>query len=158
MLPRRSMFLVALSTLVIALAGCSNDTKRNLPAPKTTTVAPGPTGATTSTSSTTTTFDPSITTASTTASTGGVRISRLTGPDSPVECNAPTMVEISWETRRATTVQILIDGLPAGDYKNGRHKELLPLPCDNAEHEFTVVASADGTTLRRHLRVTTKHT
>jgi hypothetical protein len=160
MLVSRRRRLTLVLPAVLALTGaCSNDKDRNLPAPTTTTATTlDPANTTTSTSTTSTTLPGTVTTPPTTASPTGVQISRLTGPDGPVECNAPTMVEITWETRRATTVQILIDGLPAGDYDNGRHTELLPLPCDNAEHEFTVVASADGATLRRRLRVMTQQT
>jgi hypothetical protein len=138
-------WLVVAVVLFVA-AGCSDDDND---AAVTTTAAP-------SSVVTTTTFEATPSTSSGATATSppteprepGDRdelISHFEGPDSPVECNAPTMVEFRWTVQGATSVTLEIDGLNAGSYANGVRTELLPLPCDGEAHKFTLVAvNANG--------------
>jgi hypothetical protein len=80
----------------------------------------------------------------------------LTGPPTPVRCNAPTQVELRWETRGANRVELRINGGPVfATYANGRHDELLPLACDGAPQTYQFTArAAGGRTATKTLRLT----
>jgi hypothetical protein len=139
-------------TLVVASAvlvgACSDDDSA--------TSTPSTTIATTAT--TTTTAAPT-TTATTTTTTGGGSSSsvRVEGPtlvgSSPVECNAPTMIELRWEVSGATTIEMRVDGEMLASYPNGARTELMPLPCDGTEHTYTLIATAGGSTSRQSISV-----
>src|SRR5262245_34653186 len=129
---RRTVLVTAL--LVLGLAACSSSNPPNRPAPTSTT-----SGAPTST-------------------TGrlpdlglGPRIESFTGPASPVQCSAPTSVELHWETPVTATVELRIDG---GDvfasYPGGRGDHLAPLVCDGRAqtYELTVTGANGGTTTK----------
>jgi hypothetical protein len=142
----RRLRLASLSILLVVLAGtvllsaCSSDDDSSRPAPTSSTTS---TSATTTTSSTTTT--PSTTTVPppppTTAPAPGPRIVSFTGPPLPVECNAPTSIELHWQTIGATTVTMRIDGGPVfATYADGTNDKLLPLACDGKPHTYTLTA------------------
>jgi hypothetical protein len=93
---------------------------------------------------------------STTASSS-VRISGFSGPTSPVDCSAQTMVELSWTTTGAATVEMHIDdGGVFATYENGPHVELLPLPCDGEAHTYRLVARAGSATSSASVSVSTQ--
>ncbi len=98
---------------------------------------------------------PPSTTAAPTSTTGrlpdlsGVpRITDFTGPPSPVQCSAPTSIELHWETPVTATVELRIDG---GDvfatFPGGRGDHLVPLACDGRAqtYELTVTGAGGGT-------------
>jgi hypothetical protein len=87
---------------------------------------------------------------------GGPRVIRLTGPATPVQCNAPTSVELQWETRGARTVTLRIDAEPVfATYGDGANDKLVPLACDGKAHRYTLTARAgDGRTANRTLTIT----
>jgi hypothetical protein len=73
-----------------------------------------------------------------------------------VECNAPTSVELHWETQGAATVTLRIDAGPVfATYGDGSHDKLVPLACDGHAHTYTLVArAADGQTAVKTLTLT----
>jgi hypothetical protein len=78
---------------------------------------------------------------------------------SPVECNAPTSIELKWTTAGASTVDIFIDGGPRfARYPNGPQDELLPLACDAKTHTYKVIATAPGARASKSITVMTKKT
>jgi hypothetical protein len=128
--------LALLATIagVVILSACSSNSSSH------TTV---PTGSSTSTAST----RPRAT---------GPRIVSLTGPPTPVPCNAPTQVELHWETGGANLVELRINGGTVfATYADGPHDELVPMACDGTAqtYEFTARA-ADGQTATKTLTLT----
>lgn len=87
---------------------------------------------------------------------GGPHIIRLSGPALPVQCNAPTSVELHWETRDADSVTLRIDAEPIfATYGGGSNDKLVPLACDGNAHRYTLTArAADGRTATRSLTLT----
>lgn len=78
------------------------------------------------------------------------------GP-SPVECNAPTSIELRWTASGADRVEMRIDGGPVfARYGNGTRQELLPLPCDGRAHTYELAATAPGVDVRRSVTVRTR--
>jgi hypothetical protein len=102
------------------------------------------------------------TTAAPTSTTGRLpdlgpepRIASFTGPPSPVQCSAPTSVELHWETPVTATAELRIDG---GDvfatYPGGRGDHLVPLVCDGRAQTYELtVTGADGTTATKALTI-----
>jgi hypothetical protein len=79
----------------------------------------------------------------------------LTGPPTPVPCNAPTSVELHWETRGAIRVELRVNGGTVLAYTNGTHDELVPLACDGRPQTYRLTArAADGQTASKSLRLT----
>jgi hypothetical protein len=87
---------------------------------------------------------------------GGPKIVTLTGPRTPVQCNAPTSVELHWDATGATSVTLRIDLDPVfATYGNGANDQLVPLACDGTPHVYTLTArAADGRTATKALRIT----
>jgi hypothetical protein len=94
-------------------------------------------------------------TASTSRATGP-RIVSLTGPPTPVQCNAPTQVELHWETSGANRVELRINsGAVFATYADGPHDELVPLACEGTPQTYQFTArAADGQTATRTLTLT----
>jgi len=82
-----------------------------------------------------------------------VQILSLTGPPSPVICNAPTQVQLHWTTRGASKVQLRIDGGAVfATYPGGARDPLVPLDCDGETHSYALTArAANGDTATRSL-------
>jgi hypothetical protein len=83
------------------------------------------------------------------------RIESFTGPPSPVQCSAPTSVELHWETPVTATVELRIDG---GDvfatYPGGKGDHLVPLECDGRAQTYELtVTGADGGTATKTLTI-----
>jgi hypothetical protein len=87
-----------------------------------------------------------------------VFIDALTGPSSPVECNSPTMEELSWTTRDATTVELFVGTRRLGQYPNGAGSALVRLQCDGKSRTYTVKATRGSETVERSITLTTKPT
>ena len=143
---------------LVVLSACSSG-RSSKPAPSSTSGAT----STTSTTATTTTTIVTPTTPTTLPPTsvpvsalGGPQILRLTGPATPVQCNAPTSVRLRWETRDATRVSLRIDAQPIfATYTNGSNDRLVPLACDGKAHTYTFTARAnDGRTATKSLTIT----
>jgi hypothetical protein len=135
---RRFAPLVVL--LALGLAACSSD-ERAQPDPAATT--------------TTTTGAPTSTTGRLPDLGPGPSIASFTGPPSPVECSAPTSVELSWETPVTATVELRIDG---GDvfasYPGGKGTHLVPLECDGKAQTYEItVTGANGSTASKSLTI-----
>ena len=66
------------------------------------------------------------------------------------------MVELHWETRGASKVELRIDNGPVfATYADGRHDELLPLACDGTPQTYQLTAlAADGQSASKTLRLT----
>jgi len=129
-----SLALIATIGAVVLVASCSssNDSVRAPTSPSTATTPP-------------------------TTTANGVRIVKLTGPPSPVTCNAPTSIELHFETVDATSVTLRINGgaVFATD-AGGPRDELVPLACDGSAQRYRFTArGANGTTTTRSLTVTT---
>ena len=77
----------------------------------------------------------------------------------PVECNAPTFVDLQWTVKGATTVEMHIDGGPAfTHYPSGSRKETLPLSCDNTTHSYALWAIGNGAVVKKSISIATKKT
>jgi len=94
---RARLVPVAVLAGAVVLTACSSSAKQSAPA--STTAVPS------------TTLTPSTSTPST-PELSAVQIVSLTGPPSPVTCNAPTQVQLHWVTRGASKVELRIDGGP----------------------------------------------
>ncbi len=79
---------------------------------------------------------------------GPASIRAFTGPRSPVQCTAPTSVELHWETPVTATVDLRING---GDvfatYPGGQGDYLVPLTCDGRPQTYELTVHGAG---RRH--------
>jgi len=144
---------------VVVLGACSSSShpKRPARASTTTATATSTTSVATSTSAPTTTRPSSVPgTTSTVSALAGPRIVSLTGPPTPVPCNAPTDVQLTWEVRGATVVTLRINGGAVfATYPNGRHTPLVPLACDGAAQTYQLTArAANGQSATRTLRLT----
>jgi len=66
------------------------------------------------------------------------------------------MVELRWETRGASRVELRIDDGPVfATYGDGRHDELLPLACDGTPQNYQLTAIAtDGQRASKTLKLT----
>jgi hypothetical protein len=137
-MPRTRVVVIASIAAVAALAGCSSSKS----SPSVTTTAPPA-------SSTSTSAGPPPTTAT------GVRIVTFTGPRPPVTCNAPTSVEIDFETEHATSVTLSINGGGVfATYTDGAHDELVPLTCAGALQKYVLSAhGSNGVTVSKTLTV-----
>jgi hypothetical protein len=82
-------------------------------------------------------------------STGGaastVRITDFrSAPPSPVSCNAPTQIELSWTTSGATKVTLSLDGRVFAMYGPGPQDHLEYFACDRRPHTYTLRAEGGG--------------
>jgi hypothetical protein len=66
------------------------------------------------------------------------------------------MIELSWATKGARTVDLTIDGSKAASYGNGSHTDLFALACDGKPHVYTLTARAGGSTATQSLTITSK--
>jgi hypothetical protein len=94
------------------------------------------------------------------AGPASARIVSLAGPPSPVECNAPTSVELHWETKNAASVTLTINGGGVfATYPDGTHDELVPLTCDGNPQHYTFTAhDRNGATVKKTLTLTERAT
>jgi hypothetical protein len=77
--------------------------------------------------------------------------------DNPVVCNAPTQVELKWNTSGATKVVLAIDGDGAfANYPNGPKDALFPLSCDGKTHTYKLTASSGARSATSSISVTTQ--
>jgi hypothetical protein len=76
--------------------------------------------------------------------------------NSPVQCNAPTQVELKWTTSGAAAVTMSYDNGVIANYPNGAHDVLLPLDCDGKSHTYTLKATAPGVSATRSITVDTQ--
>jgi hypothetical protein len=144
-MPFRGRSVVVLVSCVAVLAACSSGKSKGSSATTSTS-----TSTTSTTASSTSTSAGGATTTSTAASAtttsggaGSVRISGFSGPNEPLQCNAPTSAQFSWTTVGATTVEMHIDGSGVfATYPNGARTELLPVTCDGGTHTYQLVAKA----------------
>ena len=150
---RRSVLVAAavfLASCSSGHKGASSSTSTTSAAATTSTLAP------TTTSTTVVVSTSSATTTTTIAATAGVRIVRFDGPTTAQQCNAPTMVQLSWLTAGAARVDLHIDGGPVfATYPNGAQSPLVYLACDGKSHTYTLVASSGGTRVSRSVTVHT---
>jgi hypothetical protein len=143
--------------LVVLVAACSSDKKSEPTTSTTTSLA-----TTTTTATTTRTSVPGTTAGTTTPTTTGssgssIRVTGLTGPSSPVTCNAETqLIELSWTTSGASNVELRIDNGAPYTYSNGAHTEMLPLKCDGKSHTYKLTATGPGTSASQSITLQTK--
>ncbi len=144
----------------LALAGCSSSKKATVPPTTTTTSTGTPATSSASTSTVVTTTPP------TTATTAGGTTTTITGsavfttftitPTSPVACNTPTMVELKWTAKGASSVVLSIDGVQAGTFAGGAQDHLQYFACDGKKHTYTLTAKVGTTTESTSRDVTSK--
>jgi hypothetical protein len=79
------------------------------------------------------------------ASTVHITDFRVT-PSSPVQCNAPTEIELTWTTSGAVKVTLLIDGRTFAAYGPGPQDHLEYFACDGRPHTYTLRAEAGADT------------
>jgi hypothetical protein len=143
--------------LVLLVAACSSDKKSEPPTSTTTSLA---TTTTTTTAGSVPATPPASTTPTTTAGSGtgsNIHVTGLTGPSSPVTCNAQTqLIELSWTTSGASKVELRIDNGDPYQYSNGSHTEMLPLTCDGKSHIYRLTATGPGTTASQAITLETK--
>ena len=84
-----------------------------------------------------------------------MKILSLTGPPSPVTCNAPTQVQLHWKTIGASKVELRIDGGAVfSTYPGGAREPLVPLTCDGGKHSYELIArAANGDTATKRLEL-----
>ncbi len=142
--------LIAAVGVVLLLTSCSSSDD----ATPTTSTGESPSTMTSTATSTAT----STVTAPSTTTANGVRIVALTGPRSPVDCNAPTSVELHFETQRAISVGLRINGGGLfATYPTGTHDELVPLECNGSPQRYQLTArGADGVTVSKTLTIETR--
>ena len=137
--------------MLTVVSGCSSSKKAETPPTTTTTVSTVPASTTTEPASTTSTSAPQTTTTATgstvTTAAGGTE-PRITGftitPASPVQCNAPTSIELKWTSTGATSVALSIDGILFAGYGGGAQDHLEPLACDGKSHTYLLTALGHG--------------
>lgn len=143
---------------ILALAGCGGGHKKSTP---TTTTSSSTAPATTSTETAPTTVPPSTTTTTaqgattTTVAQTTIRDFRIS-PASPVSCNAPTSIELSWTAVGATSVALSIDGSPFATFGGGHQDHLEYFACDGKVHTYTLTAKVGTTTATVSAQVTSK--
>ena len=155
----RSVLIPAVT--ILALAGCSSGHKQggsttsttsSTLAPTTTTsVEPASTTAPTTTS-TTVPAGPTTTTPVTTKVFGDFEIS----PASPVSCNAPTSIELSWTALGVSAVALSIDGQPFATFGGGHQDHLEYFACDGKKHTYTLSAKVGTKSVTVSADVTSK--
>jgi hypothetical protein len=137
---RSGRALLSIAVAILALTSCSTSTSKKDP------------GTSVGTSTPSTAPAPV-----TTSGTGpAVRILALTGPKSPLLCNAPTQVELHWLTQNAKKVTLQINAGPVfASYANGARDELVPLACTGDPQTYLVTAhGVGGQTVTRSLTIT----
>jgi hypothetical protein len=76
-----------------------------------------------------------------------VRISDFTvSPSSPVQCNAPTEIELKWTALRTSSVTLSIDGAQFATYGGGAQDHLEPFACDGKPHTYVLTARSGSAT------------
>jgi len=65
-------------------------------------------------------------------------------PPSPVSCNAPTQIELSWTSSGATKVTLSIDGRVFATFGPGPQDHLEYFACDGRAHTYTLRAEGGG--------------
>ena len=136
----------AILSLLLTVTGCSSGHDSNPVA--------GTSRVTTSTEAGTTTS-----TRSTATSGSSVRIVSMTGPRSPVQCNAPTSFDLHFETQHAASVTLRINGGPvfATYTGTGVDTEEVPLACDGSSQTYLLTArAANGETATKSLTLETR--
>lgn len=151
---------VVLVVLVLLAAACGDDDKDGEPpvTDATSSTSTSSVASTTTAASSTTTSTTAPPTTTTTVVPATVFIDTFTGPPSPVECDAPTMEELSWTTREAATVELFVGTRRLGQYPNGSARELVPLKCDGSSRTYTLKATRGSETVERSITLTTKPT
>ena len=161
MRPLRFAAILAISA-VLGLTACSSSSHKGTPASSTTTATSAPTTTSASASSTSTSSAPTSAPTTTTAVTtpNGPRFASLSGPPQPVNCYAPTSVQVRWNTRNTAQVTLSIDGGPLfATYPGGVQNQMLPLACDGSTQRYTFTAHAtDGRTATKTLTLTERQT
>ena len=143
---------IAMIAALVLLTACSSNNPPNRPPPSSTTTSS--TSSTTSTTSVpTTTLHGHLRPVS---ALGGPRIVSLTGPATPVQCNAPTSVELHWETRGAQTVTLRIDRrADLRDLRRRSERQARAARVRRERTRYTLTArAADGRTATRSLTIT----
>jgi len=135
---RSGLALCVAIAALMAFAACSGSAHETSPTPSTTSPS-----------------SPSSPTTVTAGGSSGVRILALTGPAPAPTCNAPTQVELHWETQGAKTVTLQINGGSVfASYPNGKHDELVPLACDGNPQTYLLTArAANGDTATKSVTV-----
>ena len=142
------------SCAAVALVGCSSSKHATPPAstttePSSTSTTTGSTSTSASTSSTTA-ASPTTTTATVPTTLDRAAVTGLTSsPASPVSCNAPTMIQLSWQSVLLNSVDLSIDGTFFASYGGGPQSHLEYLACDGKAHTYKVAAKggSPGATL-----------
>ena len=155
---RPGFVAIALAGLLAACSGSheaappATTTTTNSSAPATTT-EPRPTTSSTGRPAGTTTTPPP----GTTVAGPGPRITGVTSsPPSPVACNAPTMIQLSWTATGATSVALSIDGKLFAAYGGGPQDHLEYLACDGKTHTYLLTAFGNGRSTSVAERVTSR--
>src|SRR5439155_11376196 len=117
---------------------------------------PTPTATSTRVPASTTPVAPAPTTSSSPASTSPtpttsvsnrVRITDFTvSPPSPVQCNAPTQIELKWTAPSTTSVELSIDGAKFASYGGGPQDHLEYFACDGRAHTYVLTAKSGSAT------------
>ncbi len=136
--------LLGAGLLVPALAACSSSKQATPPTTTATSATSSTTVSETSTSTTTAVVTTVPTTASTAPAPSSVRISGYEiSPATPV-CNSPTMIELSWTSTGAATVDLSIDGRKFASYSGGHQSHLEYFACDGKPHTYLLTAHGSG--------------
>jgi hypothetical protein len=145
---------VAAIVAIVALSACGSDKKSSSPttttAPETstssTTAAPSTTTSSVAPTTTTPTPPSAATTTTAVVDPTAVRIIWFTGPTAPLTCNAPTSMELSWNTVNAKKIELHIDGQLFASFTKPAFDGLQPLACDRKTHTYELIAiGANGT-------------
>jgi hypothetical protein len=142
--------------LVLLAAGFGDDDKDSEPPAPASTIPASSAAPTTVAPESTTTTGPIPATTTTSGIPATVFIDALNGPTTPVDCNAPTMEELSWTTSGATKVELFAGAQRLGQYPNGTARQIVPLKCDGSARTYTLRASKGNETVERSFTLSTK--
>jgi len=145
------------SCAAVALAGCSS--AKHATPPASTSSEPSSTSAASTSTSTGASTSSTTAATTTTVTVPGTfdrpSVTALTSsPASPVACNAPTMIELRWQSLLVDSVDLSIDGRFFAAYGGGPQSHLEYLACDGHPHTYKVAAK--GGTPSATLVVTSK--
>jgi cytoskeletal protein RodZ len=137
--------VVAIAVLIVVIVLAAGDDEEDAAGADSTTTA---SASSTTAGETTTATDAPATTAvpttqaPTTTAPARPAITEFVAP-ATVDCDAPTQIELAWNTQNATRVTVSIDGPGVYDEYGPAETVLVPFACDGQPHTYELRAYGD---------------